>query len=399
MTAGPETPPFDLSRLDALIAWMLDGARPSAQARQIIDRMCSELRAGGVPVDRFALFIFTLHPLVRGRRFVWRPDEGVAVSDATHTAAATPEFQATIARQVMISGEGQRCRLEGRDRDVGFADVDDLRREGATDYLISPLVFTTGETHAASWTTWAPGGFSDDALGALTRLRPALARLVETYTLRLNAANLLSAYIGRDAGGRILSGRIERGNLETFDAVIAFIDLKGYTRLSNEASPAAVIEHLNCFYDAVVPAIEDRGGEVLKFLGDGLIAIFPSEVGPDGAVASLSALAESQRRIGAANKALELEDRPAIAARASLHVGTVQFGNVGARHRLDFTAIGPAVNLGARLLGVAASEDVELVCSETFAALVPGEKRSLGRFSLKGFEQPVPVFTVDYRLA
>jgi adenylate cyclase len=206
---------------------------------------------------------------------------------------------------------------------------------------------------------------------------------------------MLSAYLGRNVGGRILAGHIQRGDTEAIEAVILFLDLKGFTEISNSLPPEEVIALLNHFYDQVVPPVEAQGGEVLKFMGDGFVATFATEMGPDGAMAALSALHDAERRIAAANAERAEQGVRPIGYRASLHIGRVLFGNVGARHRVDFTVIGPAVNLAARLLAVASALDVDWVCSEPFAALTPWAKRSLGLHALKGFGAPQQVFAME----
>jgi adenylate cyclase len=212
-------------------------------------------------------------------------------------------------------------------------------------------------------------------------VRGPLTRLVDSYVLRLNAVNIISTYVGRDAGERVLNGRIRRGDAEEISAVIMFADLKGFTDLSNRQPASAVLEALNRFFDAFEEPIREHGGEILKFMGDGLLAIFPiREHGRGDAAATADACAATD----AARESLGGPDAE-IAFRSALHIGRLSYGNMGASLRLDFTAIGPAVNLAARLLSVASSLGRDDVCSAEIAALIGGKVEMISSVALKGF--------------
>ncbi|WP_428647633.1 adenylate/guanylate cyclase domain-containing protein [Roseibium sp.] len=373
----------DAGKLDELFWWMLDGARPSADAREIVAGICDGLLEAGVPLERFALFIYTLHPNLQGRRFRWLKGEGVDQVDADLTAFDGAEYHDNPLPTVLKTGRMLRRRLGDPDCPDDFLILKQFREEGISDYVVQPLVFTTGETHLASWSTKAPGGFDDDMMAALERIRLPLARLTETYMLRLNAANLLSAYVGRDSGHRILSGRVRRGDIEEITACVVFADLVAFTSFSNSASAEEVLARLNLFYDCLVPPIVARGGEVLKFMGDGLLAIFPITGETDERTAcqlALDALAEAS---GGEGQPVFSDKVPPF--RAAVHVGPLQYGNIGASDRLDFTAIGPTVNLAARLLSTAVLMNGQTVVSEKVADLAGLAKDEGRHFELKGF--------------
>ena len=380
--AGSSPPEVDTAGVAALRDWMIGGARPSARAADIIPQMCERLLAAGVPVGRFALFFFTLHPNIRGRSYVWRPGSELFVGDADLTLAATDGFKKSIAVHVMNTGASYRCRFTTGEALPPFSDVIAIRDEGMTDYLIEPLVYTTGETHAASWATAQPNGFTDDQIAALESIRAPLARLTEIYMLRLNAANLLSAYVGRDGGRKVLEGNVNRGDTEQISAAILFVDIKGFTSFSDSTPAPDVIRALNDFFEVFVTAVDEEGGEVLKFIGDALLGIFPVDParGADGEAAAVASAAASLRRA----EALFAETPgPHSGFRAAIHCGEISYGNIGGGDRLDFTAIGPAVNLAARLLGVASDTGRDIVCSHRAAAHLP-KSEPLGAFSLKG---------------
>ena len=245
-----------------------------------------------------------------------------------------------------------------------------------------------------SWTTTRPGGFGEDDIAALEAVRLPLARLAEVHALRRVAATLLSTYVGHDAGERILQGRIRRGDIERIDAVILLADLRDFTSLSNRLAGEAVIALLNGYFDAVVPALAAHGGEVLKFMGDGVLGIFPAAAGPGAACReALAAVAEADAALGALNARRAEDGEPALRYGLALHLGEVLYGNIGSAGRLDFTAIGPAVNLTARLERLARDLGRTVVVSAAFAARCPAPLIALGRHELRGFAEPETVFT------
>ncbi|MEP4115196.1 MAG: adenylate/guanylate cyclase domain-containing protein, partial [Nitratireductor sp.] len=330
--------------IDDLNAWMIGGARPSADARVIIDRFCRDLTAAGVPIDRFALFINTLHPNVAGRRFTWTPDAGVDLREGGLGLFSTNDYLSNPLPRVTRDQISIRRKLTDRESLTEFTILGELAAEGFTDYVAHPLIFTTGETHSATFSTKAPDGFSDDMLAAVASVRGPLTRLVEAYLLRLNAAAILSAYVGRNSGGQVLSGKVHRGDGEVIEAVILFTDLIGFTALSNRHSGPQIVALLNDAFDIIVPPVEERGGEILKFLGDGFFAIFP-----------YGGKRELARAVKAASEAV-LDSEKTLAGsavgktasfRSAIHAGRFHYGNIGGANRLDFTAIGRPVNYAA----------------------------------------------------
>ncbi len=375
------------SKIDELLRWMGDGASPFSDGRTIVSHLCERLNAAGVPVDLFRLFLFTLHPLIGGRRLQWKAETGAIISDAPHQLFRTVEYFDNPLPHVIKTRQSLRRRLIDPDCPGDFKVIGELRADGFTDYLVQPVIYIDGEVHTMSWSSRHPDGFSDDAIAALERLRGPLSRLVESYLLRINAANILSTYVGRGAGEQVLQGHIKRGDAENIRAAILFADLKGFTAMSNSETAQVVMERLNAFYDALEAAIRAHHGEILKFMGDGLLAIFP--VGKRG----------GDQEVVAQGLAAMREARVALAEaqsgyRAALHFGELAYGNIGAGRRLDFTAIGPAVNLCARLLEAASRLGCDDVCSATVNDMA-GERFGLaGHVELKGFAGETPVHLV-----
>ena len=269
--------------------------------------------------------------------------------------------------------------------------MEDMRAEGVTDYIAMPLVFIDGSVHAASWTTKQPGGFTDDQMAALKSIVPPLTRLVEVIGLRRVAAMLLDTYVGNRAGERILGGQIRRGHTETMDAAIWLSDLRGFTALSDRLSSETVVDILNQYFDCQVSAIRNHGGEVLKFMGDGLLAVFPIDEYVGDIRQVCSRVLEAAREFRASVEAMhypigEVHERFRFGV--ALHVGRILYGNIGGGNRLDFTCIGPAVNLAARLEKIAGRLHRTIVASEGFAGICAGGWTNWASFRSRDFQRP-----------
>jgi len=373
----------DHLQIDALVAWMIDGARPSGDASAIIDAICRRVVAAGVPVDRFALFMNTLHPNIAARRFRWTEAGGVEVNEVQLDIFSQQEYWQNPLPRVTSDGVSIRRRLTDPQALSEYLILGELRAEGFTDYLAQPLVFTTGETHASTWSTKHPLGFSLEQIDALDVLRRPLARLVEAYLLRLNGASILSAYIGRGGGEQILQGRVHRGDGEEIDAAILFTDLKDFTQLSNTLSGPQMVAILNDAFDIMVPPVEANGGEILKFLGDGFFAIFPyggERSMADAVMAASRTIMEGEARLA------ETELGRTVSFRSALHAGRFHYGNIGGANRLDFTAIGRPINYAARLLTCASDLSLHRVASADVAQHLCCAPRVASEVAFKGFE-------------
>jgi adenylate cyclase len=380
--------------IDDIVGWLVDGARSAATPEAVITEMCDQLVASGVPVWRAAMFVRTLHPQIMGRRIEWRHGAGVTFGEASFEVFDSDSFRGSPVARVYQDVRPIRVRLDGPEARA-FPHLDPLRAEGVTDYLAFPVMFSNGEVHVGTWATRRPGGFTDRHCAALDALAAPLARVTEIYALRRTATNLLDTYVGNDAGARILAGQIRRGFTATMRAAIWLSDMRGFTELADRMPPAALIELLNRYFDCQVPAIERHGGEVLKFMGDGLLAIFPLAGMDDPRVicsAALEAAAEMRHAVAA------LADWPARAEPAkprfglALHIGELLYGNIGAANRLDFTCIGPAVNLAARLEGLARDLGRTILFSADFARHCGNAVVLLGEFPLAGFRARQPVY-------
>jgi adenylate cyclase len=377
----------------AIVGWLIRGAPTARRGEDVLAELCERLVACGLPLHRVAVFVTTLHPDIMGRRFLWREGEGVVVTEAEYGMMATDTYRRSPVPIVFATARPIRRRVEDPDCPNDYEILDEMRAEGVTDYLIQPLPFTNGEVHAISWTTRRPGGFSDGDIAALEAVQLPLARLAEVYALRRVAITLLNTYVGRDAGERILQGRIRRGEIERIHAVILLSDLRDFTAQSERLPGTTVMALLNGYFDCLVPAIEAHGGEVLKFVGDGLLGILPVAADPAAACrAALGAAAEARAALAKTNAERAGRGEPELRYGVALHLGDVLYGNIGSAGRLDFTTIGTAVNLTARLETLARDLGRDLVASAAFARHCPEALASLGAFRLRGFREPQEVF-------
>ena len=373
-----------------LVDWLLDGAPSADRPPDLMDQLCRRLRAGGMPLDRAGLFVEVLHPQFLGFSSRWLPDRPIEVRPAPRDLAFELRYQNSPAQQVKRTGSSLRCDLTMPAGQEESSVLAELRADGYVDYLMQPVRFSHGEIHAVSWATRRPGGFAERDLAMLAAIQRPFARVIEIMALRRLGMTLLDTYVGHASGERILKGAIRPGDVERIAAAIMVSDLRGFTAFSNEASPEHVIGRLNAVFGCIVPAVEAAGGEVLKLIGDGLLAIFPFAAGTRRSVCEAA--------LGAARAALDalagLDASPPARCGMALHVGEVSYGNIGAGDRLDFTAVGPAVNLTARLEPLTKELERPLLVTESFAALVETPLQSLGRFALRGFAMPVGVYGI-----
>jgi adenylate cyclase len=382
------------SELQGIIDWLIDGARSAPAPKQMMAECCERLVQAGLPLWRVGIFIRTLHPDVYGRTFIWKLGTEVELGSVDFNILAAPEFQVSPLPIVFTQAVEVRGRV-GDPESKRFPIIEDMRAEGVTDYIALPLMFMDGSVHASSWTTKQPGGFSDEQLNALRIFVRAVARVVEIIELRRTASILLDTYVGNRAGERIMGGQIRRGHTDAMHAAIWLSDLRGFTALSDRVPAETVVDILNGYFDCQVAAIRAHGGEVLKFMGDGLLAVFPIDEYVGDAQQVCSQVLEAARESRASVEALHYPNGEIIERfrfGLALHVGNMLYGNIGGGNRLDFTCIGPAVNLAARLEKIAGRLGRTIVASEGFAGICRGEWDELGQFPIAGFSKAERVY-------
>ena len=396
-------------------AWLTQAGLTGTAELDIVTGFCDRCVAAGLPLARTMVLIDTLHPVHEGRLFRWgdpkqsplleygrtSPDGLAAGGFDPKDVAAAERWRNSPFYRLLQTGESLlRRRLTAKTEE--FSWLSDLFADGMTDYVAMISRFaadgTIGEMDGvySSWATKAPGGFSDSQIAALERLVPYLALAIKSVSLTRMTGTLMETYLGRDAGQRVLKGRIVRGIADRLDAVVWFSDLRGFTRITDTA-PEQVIPLLNDYADAIVSAIDEHGGDVLKLIGDGTLAIFTAKDRTHACSAALSAAIAARERIAELNKRRQADGKPTTEMYLGLHVGEVFYGNVGSRERLDFTVIGPAVNEASRIAAMCRSVDQSVLMSSAFAN-VEGIKRrlvSVGRYALRGVAHPQELFTFD----
>jgi len=380
--------------LQRVLNWLIDGARTPGDSADMIAAVCEQLVDAGLPLWRFGLFIRTLHPEIFGRNFIWRRGQKVEMGTVDFAILETPEFARSPLRIVFEQGIEVRGRMDDPDS-KRFPFLDDMRAEGVTDYIAVPMPFLDGSVHATSWVTRDPAGFSDDDIACIRMIMAPLARVSEIISLRRTAEMLLDTYVGNRAGARILGGQIRRGHNDTMQAAIWLSDLRGFTALSDRLPAETVVEILNHYFDCQVAAIRGHGGEVLKFMGDGLLAVFPIDEYIGDATHVCSRVLEAARESRASVDALAFPVGDVIERfrfGVALHVGNILYGNIGGGNRLDFTCIGPAINLAARLEKIAGRLGRTVVVSEGFAKACEHDWRNLGDFPIAGFSKAQRVY-------
>ncbi|WP_262270160.1 MULTISPECIES: adenylate/guanylate cyclase domain-containing protein [Microvirga] len=380
-------------RIDGISRWLIERA-PHETVRDLFAGFCRELVRAGEPIWRASLGLEVLHPEVSGWQHVWM-DESVSVRESDRaTAATSPSYLNSPTRIVDETSAPFRRRLDAPC--PGMPLLEELRASGATDYVMYPLPFLDQtRTAAISFATRDPRGFDPSEIDRLGYAAKLLSPYLERHVLRRIAIDLLDTYVGPRTGQRIIEGRVDRGAVELIEAAIWFTDLRGFTSLSEHSPIPDVLADLNAWFGIIGEVVESHGGEVLKFIGDSVLAIFPTSPEQTSASACRSALAAAREfcsRTETENGVRRSAGRAPLTHSLALHVGEVAYGNVGASHRLDFTVIGPAVNRASRLLDLAKQLDRPVVMSRVFARELGQPLVDLGRHRLRGVDRPQQVF-------
>jgi adenylate cyclase len=376
-----------------VIQWLMTEARSRLDSSEFLEAFAHELRRAGVDVSRITTGVPILHPQIFSFSGLWQLGKGTT----ERSFRAEPGTAAAISNSpIRIAYEGGgpvRCDLTAPAREGEFGILAELRREGFTDYIVHPVPFADGSHKALSFATTRRGGFEADELALFQAVIPAVAFNLEVQALRRTARTLLDTYVGRQSGGRVLEGQIRRGAGETIRAVIWLCDLRGFTGLSETLPRDVLIDLLNGYFGPMCDAVAEQGGEVLKFIGDAMLAIFPT--GAEAAQtcgAALLAARRAQAALIVENRRREGEGLPRIDYGLALHVGDVLYGNIGSDTRLDFTVIGPAVNLTARIESMCAPLGRPLLLSSDFVEAAGIAALPLGSFPLKGIGAEQQIF-------
>jgi adenylate cyclase len=389
--------------------WIVHRGLAGDDETSLLRGFCKLCVKAGLDMSHGTAIIDTLHPVYEGRVFSWsRENPGDArVTEYLPVSSGNNEesWRQSPFYYLLESGNDEvRRRLELGETS-GFPILDELREKGQTDYFAMVQRFdkrtAIGEMDCvmSRWTTTRPGGFSDADIAALRRLVPALALAIKSASLARVAQSLVEAYLGRDPGRRVLQGRMSRGSVERLNAVIWFSDMQGYTSLSERISSDDLIPLLNDYTEVAVMAVHSAGGDVLKLMADGVLAIFAADDPAEACAAALSAEAGMRLKLAKLNEQRSAAGQAVSSIYLGLHIGDVFYGNIGSKERLDFTVVGQAVNETNRIASMCRSADRDVLFSSAFRESLPEAERqrlvSVGRYALRGVSRPQELFTLD----
>jgi adenylate cyclase len=395
--------------VDRIIDWIVRRGLEGAEETDLLREFCEKCNAAELLISRALAIIDTLHPVNEGTVFRWRNDdveEKAATSyGRTTEGAAAESWQRSPFYHLLQTGGEQLRRRIGFGEPADFPIIEEMKEIGHTDYIVFVHRFASGAAIGemdcvySGWSTRNATGFSEANIAAMRRLVPALGLAIKSAALAKVADNLVEAYLGRDAGRRVIEGRIQRGIADRIEAALWFSDLRSFTTITDTASPGEIIPLLNDYAEAVITAIHEAGGDVLKLIGDGTLALFRADDPSEACRRALKAEELMRERVKALNEKRRAEERPITSVYVGLHIGDVFYGNIGSVDRLDFTVVGPAVNETSRIASMCRSVDRPVLISSTFADCLTDAERarlvSVGRFALRGVGQAKELFTLD----
>ncbi len=422
---------MDDAQIANLAAWIADAGLNGLSETALLTELCTRFVALGMPVTRVNVFIDTLHPIYGGHSYVWQGEAnhataGQEIRDGVQRSARRPasappganehrytqpvdddqvaRWQRSTFYRLIESGDVLLRRRLMADSGAEFSVLGELYASGMTDYVAiinrfgADVVIGDMDCVYSSWITDRPGGFADAQVDMLRRLTPFLALAIKSAMLMRISRTLVETYLGRDPARRVLKGSIMQGASASLEAVLWFSDLHDYTRISDRARPDQIIRLLDDYADAIISTIYEQGGDVLKLVGDGTLAIFTAEDRGDACRSALTAARTALYRVSDLKQRRLASDLPATDMYLGLHVGEVIYGNFGSRERLDFTVVGPAVNEVNRIAAMCRLVDQSVLISSAFAAALGSDRErlvSVGRYALRGVGRPQDLFTLD----
>jgi adenylate cyclase len=386
---------------------LLNEGWAASDSTKLLEGLAERLVERGIPLSRMLVFVQSLHPQMVGVRYTWHRETGqVEAWSVPYSAQQTATYRDSPTAAIIEGTAGViRRRLDITPPSLDYPILKDLLEAGATDYVAMPLVFSDETIHVITFLADRPGGFTDAELDDIKELVMVLARLLEVHAVRRTARDLLDTYLGKHTGERVLRGLIRRGDGEDIHAVIWFCDLRDSTAMADSMPRSTFLGILNDFFDCVAGAVLDHGGEVLRYIGDAVLAIFPTGTSScsvrreccDTVTACHSALEaakDTQTRMKVLNQKRAQSGKPPLRYGLALHMGDVTYGNIGVPERLEFTVIGAAANEAARMEALCKTLNQPLLVSSAFKRCFPGEMISLGFHTLRGVGAATEIFTL-----
>ncbi len=385
--------------IDKVADWMMQTAMAGADVEEIAQGFCERLAAAGMPLKRVHLSFSILHPLYRASGFTWRRGEGINAENYRHvTGNQTDRFKNSPYYYLLRNNLDHMRRRFDPAEPAEFPIFTDLMAEGITDYIafLRPFDTTSSQGMMGSWSTDRPGGFSENMISALLRIQNQLAVAAKMAVLSKLADNMLTTYLGKESGRRVLSGQIKRGDAETVRAALVLVDMRNSTKIAEQHGRQVFIDTLNTFYDAVATPFNKNGGQILSFMGDGFLAVYPCErsrsLSKIACRAALAATGMATARMSELNQKRAAQGLWEIGYGIGLHVGNVIFGNVGLPDRLTFSTFGAEVNEVQRIESLTKKYPSRIAASESFANYCEGDWTMLASETLRGFSREVKIF-------
>jgi adenylate cyclase len=374
-----------------LSKWLISDARFLPGNPEVLTEFCDRVAAAGMPIERVSLHQRAFHPQYRGVSRIWRPGQALEEKFLDHGIEKTATYLESPVRLVVEERQSLNWHLDGNHM-LPFPVLDELRERGFTHYVMDPLVYAVGIVNAFAWATKRPGGFTAGEMQFIRDILPAYAAVTELKALRRFISGVLTTYVGAEAGKLVLDGQVRRGDVHEITAALMLVDLRDFTLMSDRLSPRAVIRMLNSYFDCVMPPVQAHGGEVVEIMGDGVLAIFQQSADRTAAEACGSALAAANAGLTALAERNQRHPATPLNAGIALHYGKVSYGNIGSGDRLDFTVIGPDVNMTARIERFCRELDRSLIMSEAFADTLNRPMWEIGHFELRGFAKMQRLF-------
>ena len=399
---------MDHSDVGTIAAWVTEQGLNGATEAELLAGFCEACRNAGMRLDRAMALMDTLHPVHEGRAFRWdsvEDFEGEFEYGPSGEGQGLDTWRRSAFYHLWTSGDREVRRRIGFGDPTDFIMLDQIYKLGHTDYVAMAHRFaeagTIGEMDCffSHFSTKHPEGFSDQDLAILRKLVPVLGLAIKCVALARIARTIAEVYLGEDAARQVMDGKISRGKTERISAALWFSDLLNYTKISDNSPPEEIIPLLNEYSEAVITAIHEAGGNVLKLIGDGVLAIFKGEEPAESCSAALKAERLLRQKLAVLNAAREVDRRPTTDVYIGLHIGDVFYDNIGSQDRLDFTVIGPAVNEVSRIASICRSVDLNVLMSSDFEAAIPEAERNvlacIGRYALRGVKRPQLLYTLE----
>jgi adenylate cyclase len=384
--------------LDPIVDWLFKQGRLEQDQTKFVQALSEKILQAGAPIDRLSIILPTLNPLVRATASTWWKDINKTIPfEATHDIEKTDRYLGSPLQKLFDTQRSVRQSLRELPEDAHRA-YTELAEDNFTDYYAMPITFSSGLGSAFIVATKALDGFSPCDIKNLKRLRDYFAPSLEVYSLRSLSTSLMTTYVGKRTGKKVLSGMIRRGDADTINAALWFSDLRNFTHLTETLPAKEVLAMLNVYFEFVSAAVRSRGGEILRFIGDAMLIVFPisSDVSKKSACnAALESAKDARTTLAVINHLRKRKNKPLIEFGVGLNVGEVVYGNVGAPDRLDFTVMGPAVNRTARLESLTKKLGHDVLVSKDFSVQIDCDTISLGLHSMKGIIEPQSVFAVS----